>query len=413
MTSTTKEKPVFVGPILPAKRIISLDALRGVAIMGVLAANIQIFSMIKAAEFNPTAFGDMTGINYVIAMLTHILVCRKFWTIFTMLFGAGIVLMTEKIESRGGNPAKRHYPRMIWLFVIGSAYVYIFAPAEILSYYAICGLFAYFCRKLSARKLLIYGLICLFLPSLLDISMQVRTRSPYGLEYQKQQWQPDQEHIEEELARYRGDWGDQIAYRVKTRRWFITPGFYYWNMWSFLGRMLLGMAFFKWGLLTAKARKKIFRRLLLFGLGIGLAICVSGWIFNSLVKWSYKYSVLLGTQFNTWGGLFLAVGYIAAVMLICMSGKLKRLTTRLAAVGRMALTNFLMHGIIGTFIFHGFGLGLVGKVDRYGQILIVFAIWIFQLWYSPIWLKYFRFGPAEWLWRSLTYWKLQPMKKEV
>jgi uncharacterized protein len=184
-------------------------------------------------------------------------------------------------------------------------------------------------------------------------------------------------------------------------------------MWHFLGRMLLGMAFFKWGLLTAKAREKTFRRLLLFGLGIGLAICVTGWIYNSLVEWSYKYSVLLGVQFNEWGGLFLAAGYIAAIMLICRAGLLQRLTTRLAAVGRMALTNYLMHGIIGSFLFHGHGFGLVGKVDRSGQILIVFAIWIFQLWYSPIWLKHFRFGPAEWLWRSLTYWKLQPMKKDL
>jgi uncharacterized protein len=101
-----------------------------------------------------------------------------------------------------------------------------------------------------------------------------------------------------------------------------------------------------------------------------------------------------------------------AIMLICQAGKLKNLTARFAAVGRMALTNYLMHGIICGFIFHGYGLGLVGKVERTGQILIVFAVWIFQLWYSPLWLKRFRFGPAEWLWRSLTYWKLQPLKKD-
>jgi uncharacterized protein len=175
--------------------------------------------------------------------------------------------------------------------------------------------------------------------------------------------------------------------------------------------MLLGMAFFKWGLVTAKARKKTYRNILLFGLGIGLSICVLGWIYNSLVNWSYKYSALLGAQFNDWGAVFMTPGIIAGVMLIYRAEKLKRLTGRLAAVGRMALTNFMMHGVIGSFIFYGHGLGLSGKVERSGQILIVFAIWALQLWLSPLWLKYFRFGPAEWLWRSLTYWKLQPLKK--
>ncbi len=399
-----------VGPTLPAKRILSLDALRGFAILGILVANIQIFAMIKTAEFNPTAFGDLTGLNYVIAMLTQVLVNRKFYTLFTMLFGAGIVLMTQRIEERGGKPAKRHYLRMFWLFVIGSLNVYLIAPAEILAIYAVAGLAAYWCRKLSARKLLIYGLLCLFVPASNDITFQFRTRTPQGLEYQRQAWQPDQQRIDEELALYRGPWTDRVVHSVKNRRWFMGLYFYYWSLWSFLGRMLLGMALFKWGILTAAARRKTYLKLLCFGLGIGLAISIMGWVYNSLVGWSYKYSVILGYQFFDLGAIAQTPGYIAAFMLICMAGKLPRLTERLAAVGRMALTNFLMHAVICSFIFYGHGLGLSGRVERTGQILIVFAIWALQLWYSPLWLKRFRFGPAEWLWRSLTYWKRQPMR---
>jgi len=413
MTSTSKEKPVFNGPTLPAQRIISLDALRGFAIMGILLANIQIFSMIPVAEFNPTAFGDLTGINYVIGMLTNILVCRKFWTIFTMLFGAGIVLMSERIEARGLKPAVRHYPRMFWLFVIGSLNFYLFSAAEILSSYAITGLFAYFCRKLPAKKLLIYGLICLCLPSILDMTFQVAARSPQGLEIQKQHWQPNQEEIDEITSRYRGPWIDFVIYKVKNRRWFLSPWFYYWSMWTYLGRMLLGMALFKFGFLTAAAGWKRYRKWLIFGLGAGLTICIGGWIFNSAIDWNYFYATMSGIQFNEWGSLALAVGYICAVMLVCTAGKLKFLTRGLAAVGRMALTNFIMHSVLCLFIFFGNGLALNGKVERYGQVLIVFAIWAFQFWYSTWWLKRFRFGPAEWLWRSLTYWKLQPMKKDL
>jgi len=193
MTTTSKEKPVMVGPVLPGKRIISLDVLRGVAILGILAANIQITAMIKIAEFNPTAYGDMTGLNYVVAMLTNILVCRKFWTIFTMLFGAGIVMMSENILSKGGKPAIRHYPRMFWLFVIGSIHFYLFGPGEILAEYAVAGLFAYFCRKLSPKKLLIYGLLFLFLYSSLDVMWQANCWSEETLKVVEQIWQPDKE----------------------------------------------------------------------------------------------------------------------------------------------------------------------------------------------------------------------------
>jgi uncharacterized protein len=99
-------------------------------------------------------------------------------------------------------------------------------------------------------------------------------------------------------------------------------------------------------------------------------------------------------------------------MLICKSTCLRRITGRFAAAGRMALTNYLLQAIICTTIFYGHGLGLFGQVERTGQILIVFGVWIIQLWVSPVWLRYFRFGPAEWIWRSLTYWRLQPVRQE-
>ena len=106
----------------------------------------------------------------------------------------------------------------------------------------------------------------------------------------------------------------------------------------------------------------------------------------------------------------MALGWVGATMLVCQS-PLKRLTGPLAAVGRMAFSNYILDTVVCTSIFYGFGLGLFGKVSRVQQIEIVFAIWIVQLTISPIWLKYFQFGPLEWVWRSLTYWKKQPFRK--
>ncbi len=105
------------------------------------------------------------------------------------------------------------------------------------------------------------------------------------------------------------------------------------------------------------------------------------------------------------------MGHVGLIMIFCKLPILQWLKTSLAAVGKMALTNYLMHSVICLIVFTCVGFGLFGKLQRYELYYVVLAIWIFQLIVSPIWLSYFRFGPAEWLWRSLTYLKVQPMKK--
>ncbi len=120
--------------------------------------------------------------------------------------------------------------------------------------------------------------------------------------------------------------------------------------------------------------------------------------------------MFFGSQYNYWGSLLVAPSYIALVMLIPKSSILKGMINVLAAIGRMAFTNYLLQTIICTTVFYGHGFGLFGEVERLGQILIVFGVWIVQLIIPPLWLKHYRFGPAEWLWRPLTYWKIQPVR---
>ncbi len=139
---------------------------------------------------------------------------------------------------------------------------------------------------------------------------------------------------------------------------------------------------------------------------------VYGILRNYQANWSFNYSMFIGNQFNYWGSILVALGHIGVIMLICKSSYFSKLIGRFAAVGRMALSNYLLQTIICTTIFYGHGLGLFGQIERSGQILIVFGIWVFQLWLSPVWLRYFRFGPAELMWRSLTYWRLQPVRQE-
>jgi uncharacterized protein len=176
-----------------------------------------------------------------------------------------------------------------------------------------------------------------------------------------------------------------------------------------MGRMLIGMGLMKLGVFSAMRSRRFYLWMVAIGYGIGLPlIAFDGW---ELIRhrFSTSYEMHGGVLYNYFGGLVVALGHVGMLMLIVQSGVLASLTRRLAAVGRMALSNYLTHSIVCTTLFYGYGFGLFGDINRTGLAAIVLIIWVTQLLLSPIWLRHFRFGPAEWLWRSLTYWKLQPM----
>ena len=175
--------------------------------------------------------------------------------------------------------------------------------------------------------------------------------------------------------------------------------------------MLVGMALYKWGVLSAERSYKFYVNSFIISWLIGLPIVIYGIVLNYQHQWSLEYSMFSGSQFNYWGSLLVSFGWISLVMLVVKSKKLMWIKDRLAAIGQMALTNYLMQSIICVFIFYGIGFGLIGQVERIWQIIIVFAVWILQIFWSRPWLNHFLFGPAEWIWRSLTYFRIQPIKK--
>jgi uncharacterized protein len=345
----------------------------------------------------------------------------KFITLFSLLFGAGILLMTRNIEKKGRKSAGKHYRRMMWLIIIGLIHAYLLWYGDILVSYGLCGLLVFLFRKMSPRKLLIIGLIGICIASLVMVLLDWSL--PHWPEEQlkmsMQSLHPSEEYIAWEIDVYRGGWQDQMVHRVPTALSFQITIFLLMIFWRTAGLMLMGMALFKWGIFTAGQGtefsgrfdfKKLYRNFLIVGTGAGLVMVIAGWFGHFQHNWAMDYSMFEGQQFNYWGSLFLAGAYLGGMMLICQSGKLPLLTRRLAAVGRMAFTNYLVQTVICTTLFYGHGFGLFGKIDRTGQILIVILIFALQMWLSPLWLKHFRFGPLEWLWRSLTYRKMQPMR---
>ncbi len=404
-----------VKPTTSPERIVSLDILRGFAILGILIMNIQSMSMIGAAYLNPTAYGDFTGINKMVWIISHIVADSKFMSIFSILFGAGIILFTERLKEKGIKSLNIHYRRSFWLIILGLLHAYLIWYADILVAYGISALWVVLFRKKKAKSLLIVGIIFTSIGSILYLFTGFSI--PFMPEASKagmmENWLPAAESVAREIKLYSGSYLEQMEIRIPEAIEMQTFLYFFLVGWRSGGLMLIGMALYKWGVLSAKKTKQFYIKLALIGLLIGYLIIGLGLVKNFNHNFSMEYSFFIGSQYNYWGSIFVALGYIGIVMFLLLLLKKGWLSRSLQAVGQTALSNYLIQSIIGTFIFYGHGLGLFGQVERAQQILFVFGIWALQLIISPVWLKYFKFGPFEWLWRSLTYWKLQEIKRKI
>lgn len=400
-------------PTQQSQRIISLDILRGFAIMGILIMNMTSFSMVSANYNNPMAAGVLAGADEWAFWFSELFANQKFISLFSMLFGAGVILMSSRIEAKSRNPLGRHYLRNFWLLLIGLFHAYVIWYGDILVAYALCSVWVFLFRKKSANNLFIWGGI--FMSISLLISLFFGLSMPYWPEEAVVEncsfWQPSEESLQEEIMAYQGGWGQQQVFRAEMSSFLETFVFLTAVGWQVTGLMLIGMGLFKAKILTGERTARFYKRMLIIGLGLGLTLGIYGLLQNYAQAWSCEYSFFLGSQFHYVGSLPMALGYIAAVMLVCQGRYLPWLQKWIAPVGRMALTNYLMQSIIATFIFYGHGLGLYGTVGRAGQWPIILGIWLLQLLYSRWWLSRFKFGPFEWAWRSLTYGKVQAFNK--
>jgi uncharacterized protein len=380
--------------------------------LGILIMNVQDYSMIGAAYFNPTAYGDLTGANLAVWLLSHVFADQKFMTIFSMLFGAGIFLMSQRAASSGRRPTALHYRRMVWLMLFGMMHAYLLWRGDILFLYGVCGLVVYLFRRLPPGWLLALGLMSL------SFCSAIWLLSGWSMQFWPQEivaefagdWRPGAEAVAEQVAVYRSGWIEQLGLRIPEAIEFQTTALLWWGCWRAGGLMLIGVALFKLGVFSAERSRRFYIGLIVPALLVGLPMVLFGVHRHFEAEWDATYSFFTGSVFNYWGSILVSLGYVGAVMLVARAGALRGLTRRLAAVGRMALSMYLLQSIICTTLFYGHGFGLFGRVQRVGQIGIVAAIVILQLWLAPLWLDRFRFGPFEWMWRTLTYLRSQPMR---
>ncbi|MCH2180608.1 MAG: DUF418 domain-containing protein [Mariniblastus sp.] len=407
--------PAELNPTPASQRILSLDLLRGVAVLGILAMNIQSFSMIDAAYLNPASFGDFTGVNGWVWYITHLVADTKFITIFSILFGAGVVLMADRARAQGRSAASLHYRRMFWLLLFGLVHAYLLWYGDILVTYAICGICIYPLHRLRNRWLIPLALLLLLIPSLLIMGLGATV--PFWPAEEVAAFRadslPDEGEIERQLQIYRGGWLDQVEHRAVNAIFMQTFLLLILNFWRASGLMLLGMVFLRWGVLQARSSVGFYLLMVVVGCAVGLPLIAHGVAGAMEHEWDPIYVMFKGMQFNYWGSLFVAAAWIGAVMIVSKVGwvPLQPLVAALAATGRMAFTNYLAQTVIACLIFYGYGLGYHGYLERWEQMVVVLGIWLLQLIGSQWWLAHFRYGPMEWLWRSLVLWKRQPMRK--
>ncbi|RLA28460.1 MAG: DUF418 domain-containing protein [Gammaproteobacteria bacterium] len=423
-------------PVTGSERFDSIDTLRGIAVLGILVMNIYGFAMPMAAYSNPLAYGGTEWFNIGTWYFTHLIFDQKFMTIFSVLFGAGLIMMSTRAESRGSKYAGVWYRRNFWLLLIGALHGYLIWFGDILFSYALMGMLIFPLRKRKPRTLIIVA--CLMLPVALLFSYaggiyvdklqvsvaEIEQVQESGEELSEEQattleeWEammvfmaPPEEQVARDLKAYMGNYPDIVVHRAPMVIGMQTQAIVAFLLWRVGGLMLIGMALMKLGVLSAERSISFYRKLMLAGYGIGLPIMFYSIYLVTSHQWDHIFMFRIGMAPNYIGSVFVALGHIALVMLIVKTGALKRLMQRFAAVGRMAFTNYLLHSIILTTVFYGYGFGLYGQIPRLWQMAFVVIVIGLQMIVSPLWLKHYRFGPAEWFWRSLTYWKWQPTRR--
>ncbi|MBT5218852.1 MAG: DUF418 domain-containing protein [Woeseia sp.] len=436
VSSTSELTQSSTSPAMGSERLIAIDTLRGVAVLGILVMNIYAFAMPFVAYQNPLAHGGNEWYNVGTWFLTHIFFDQKFMTIFSLLFGAGLVMMATRADVRGEKYGGLWYRRCFWLMVVGALHGYFIWFGDILFHYGLMGMFIFLFRNCSARSLIITGCSLLLVGVLFTVSggpymEDLKSRSVEIEQFQDagQALTPEQtetleewegmalllklaaEQVREDMAAYTAGYSKNFEQRIPIVQMLQTQGTVGFVIWRVGGLMLIGMALMKLGIISCERSNSFYRKLMFIGYGLGLPIMLISAYGMSSHQWDAFWMFGLGGFPNYIGSILVAFGHIALVMTIVKNGILRNLMARFTAVGRMAFTNYLAHSIVMTTIFYGYGFGLYGQIPRIWQMAFVAAMLTFQLWFSPWWLERNRFGPAEWVWRSLSYWKRQPMAK--
>lgn len=394
-----------IEPITQSDRIQVLDVLRGLAVGGILIGNLQWFSGYGTLPPSLAALNPAT--DQAVRFLVHTLVEGKFYSIFSFLFGFGFALQIARAEERGDTKARVFKRRLALLFVIGATHAVLLWAGDILSVYALMGFVLLLFRRKSDESLLRWAAILLAVPVAFyllffllfaafappDVVTQINAM-------QFEMWNNAMQTLsngsytqifrDHNLNQLFGRWmGLILQMRLP----------------KILAMFLLGVYAYRIGVFqNPEKHGPLIRKVMIYGIGAGLILNV---IFASFARSEADFpptpAGVIGVAAYAYGVPALALGIAALLVTLWQSDGVRRLLALLAPVGRMAMTNYLLQTVICVTLFYGYGFGLFGRFGAVGSTLIGFAIFASQIAVSGIWLRFFRFGPMEWIWRQLTY----------
>jgi uncharacterized protein len=404
-------------------RILTLDVIRGVAVMGIFSVNIIGFAMIEAAYINPAAYGGHTGADLFVWASNILLIDGKMRTLFSMLFGASMLLVIERAERAGRSGWWTHFRRMVVLLGFGIFHYYFIWFGDILTLYAVSGLIAFLFRRMPPYKLVALGAALLLTSMMLftflvvgQYHADIAAHAPGATRAIIKEWNegfgdlyPSAAELAKDKTLHLSGYSVFIGHNLRDWSSILK------NTVPFIpdtvGLMLLGMAGYKSEFLTGGWTDRDYRRIVPPAIALGL---LGGAMLIAVDLYTRFYSVAVVGAFVVADTPFItimAVGY--AALIILLSRPHGPLAQRIAAAGRCAFTNYLGTSIVATAVFYGWGLGLYGQASRAEAWLLVPVVWALMLLWSKPWLDRFNYGPFEWAWRSLSRGKLQPMRKSA
>lgn len=411
--------PAPLAPVAAPERIAEMDVLRGFALLGILLMNAEFF-------FRPMQgiyLGldrSLTGADAVAAWLVMTLVQGKFYTLFSMLFGMGFALQLERAAARGAEFGGVYTRRLVALAVFGLVHGLLIWAGDILLPYALVGFTLLLFRRTPVERLPRWAAGLMLTPVLLMglfVGMgSLAASNPVARKQIERAQVENERQVLDRAARATEVYsGGTHAERTRQRVDDVVQQIQFLPFFSLtlLGFFLLGAWFVRSGTMTRPAdHLPRWRRMRAIGLGVGVPLATLAMLLgygDGLLRLSGR--VYLASTVMAVAALLLSFGYLAGVVLLVQRSEWRSRLAPLAAAGRMALTNYILQSVVMTAIAYSWGLGLFGRVPRAAQIPLALTVWGGNLAFSVWWLGRFRFGPLEWLWRSITYRQPQPLRR--
>ncbi|MFW5656668.1 MAG: DUF418 domain-containing protein [Bacteroidota bacterium] len=408
-------------PLKQNERIELIDALRGFALFGILMVNLPLMYQ-PMSQMMAGADPDASTLKIIGESFIKFFFEGKFYVIFSMLFGFGFWIFMNKSKGQEKSTLPIFKRRLLFLLLFGIAHISLLWAGDVLLFYALFGFLLLLFRKSSDKKIIRWAIVLALLPTILMALMMLiislfsqvpEAKETIGVQFQENMILME-ELINRAAAIYStGSLSEIISIRIEEYLTLLSGTLFFFCP-VILAMFLTGFLIARKGIVSDYEEKlSLMRKVFWWGLVIGI-------ITSALYTISYRYAImsipniwaLLSTSMHTIGGISLGLCYVSGITILFIKGKSGFFRKFLVPIGRMALTNYLMQSIIAVLLFHSYGLGLFGKIAVWQSIILTVIIFALQALFSRWWLSQYQFGPFEWVWRSLTYRKFQPMKKQ-